>query len=136
ARKYTSEIKLGKQITAFTSVAIILSLMGVFGLVLFETQHKKKEIAIRRVLGASIVDVLLMICKKYSIIVMICFIVAAPVSWMIINRYLSNFAYHTTISWWVFGAAFIIVLAITDFIVVIRSLSTVYSNPVDSVKSE
>lgn len=136
ARKYTSEIKLGKQITAFTSVAIILSLMGVFGLVLFETQHKKKEIAIRRVLGASIVDVLLMICKKYSIIVLICFIVAAPVSWMIINRYLSNFAYHTTISWWVFGAAFIIVLAITDFIVVIRSLSTVYSNPVDSVKSE
>lgn len=136
ARQYQSEERLSRQISLFTFVAIVLSLMGVFGLVFFETQHRKKEIALRRVLGASVESILLMFCKKYSLIVLICFVIAAPLSWIFIHRYFSNFAYHTTISWWVFALALFIVLAITVVIVVVRSISAANSNPVDSIKTE
>ena len=136
ARQYQSEERLSRQISLFTFVAIILSLMGVFGLVFFETQHRKKEIALRRVLGASVESILLMFCKKYSLIVLICFVIAAPLSWIFIHRYFSNFAYHTMISWWVFALALFIVLAITVVIVVVRSISAANSNPVDSIKTE
>lgn len=136
ARQYQSEERLSRQISLFTFVAIVLSLMGVFGLVFFETQHRKKEIALRRVLGASVESILLMFCKKYSLIVLICFVIAAPLSWIFIHRYFSNFAYHMTISWWVFALALFIVLAITVAIVVVRSISAANSNPVDSIKTE
>ena len=136
ARQYQSEERLSRQISLFTFVAIVLSLMGVFGLVFFETQHRKKEIALRRVLGASVESILLMFCKKYSLIVLICFVIAAPLSWIFIHRYFSNFAYHTMISWWVFALALFIVLAITVVIVVVRSISAANSNPVDSIKTE
>lgn len=136
ARKYQIEAKLSQQITAFTLIAIILSLMGVFGLVFFETQHRKREIALRRVLGASVEDILTMFCRKYSLIVLICFVIASPLCWFVIDRYFSTFAYHTTISWWVFAVALVIVLAVTISIVVVRSISTAGSNPVDSIKTE
>ena len=136
SRMYKAEDKLSKQITAFTLVAIILSLMGVFGLVLFETQHRKKEIAIRRVLGAGMGDVLRMFCWKYSLIVIVCFVIAAPVSWIIIDNYLSNFAYRTSLDWWVFAVALAVVLAVTIAVVVTRSYKAASSNPVDSIKSE
>ena len=136
SRMYKAEDKLSKQITAFTLVAIILSLMGVFGLVLFETQHRKKEIAIRRVLGAGMGDVLRMFCWKYSLIVIVCFVIAAPVSWIIIDNYLSNFAYRTSLDWWVFAVALAVVLAVTIAVVVTRSYKAASSNPVESIKSE
>ena len=136
SRMYKAEDKLSKQITAFTLVAIILSLMGVFGLVLFETQHRKKEIAIRRVLGADMGDVLRMFCWKYSLIVIVCFVIAAPVSWIIIDNYLSNFAYRTSLDWWVFAVALAVVLAVTIAVVVTRSYKAASSNPVESIKSE
>ena len=136
ARKYKAEDKLSKQVTAFTLVAIILSLMGVFGLVLFETQHRRKEIAIRRVMGAEVNDVLQMFSRKYSVIVLICFVIAAPVSYLIIDHYFSTFAYHTPLSWWVFALALLIVLIVTLVIVVVRSFSAATSNPVESIKAE
>ena len=136
ARKYKAEDKLSKQVTAFTLVAIILSLMGVFGLVLFETQHRRKEIAIRRAIGAEVNDVLGMFCKKYSVIVLLCFVIAAPVSYLIVDSYFSNFAYRTAISWWVFALALLIVLIVTLAIVVVRSFSAATRNPVESIKAE
>ena len=136
ARKYKLEDKLSKQVTAFTLVAIILALMGVFGLVLFETQHRRKEIAIRRVMGAEVNDVLRMFSRKYSVIVLICFVIAAPVSYLIIDRYFSTFAYHTAISWWVFALALVIVLVVTLAIVVVRSMSAATRNPVEAIKAE
>ena len=136
ALKYSHEQTLSQLITIFTLVVIIISLMGVFGLVLFETQHRRREIAIRRVLGAGVEDILTMLCRKYAIIVAICFVVAVPVSYLVIDFYFSTFAYHTELSWWVFALAFVIVLAVTLAIVIARSISTATSNPVDSIKTE
>ena len=136
AKQYEFEAKLSTMITIFTFIAIVISLMGVFGLVLFETQHRKKEIAIRRVLGAEIDDILKMFCLKYSVIVVVCFVIASPVCWLFINRYFSTFAYHMDISWWVFALAFVIVLIITNLVVAVRCLQTASSNPVESIKTE
>lgn len=136
ANKYKTEDRLSKQITAFTVVAIVLALMGVFGLVLFETQHRRKEIAIRRVLGAEVNDILKMLCRKYAAIVLVCYAIATPVSWLVIDRYLSTFAYHTAITWWVFAVALIIVLIVTVSIVIVRCWSAATSNPVEAIKTE
>ncbi|MCQ2239810.1 MAG: FtsX-like permease family protein, partial [Bacteroidaceae bacterium] len=136
ARKYKTEDKLSKQVTAFTLVAIILALMGVFGLVLFETQHRRKEIAVRRVLGAEVNDVLKMLCRKYALIVGICFVIAAPFSYVITDRYFSSFAYHMSIQPWVFALALFAVLVVTLSIVIVRSWSAATCNPVESIKSE
>ena len=136
ARKYKAEDKLSKQVTALTLVAIILALMGVLGLVLFETQHRMKEIAVRRVLGAEVKDILSMLSKKYAFIVLICFVIAAPVSYLITERYFSNFAYHMSIQPWVFVAALIGVLVVTVALVTTRSFSAATRNPVESIKAE
>ena len=136
ARKYNLEEKLSKQVTAFTLIAIILALMGVFGLVFFETQHRMKEIAVRRVLGAEVKDILSMLSMKYATIVMICFVIAAPVSYLVTERYFSNFAYHMSIQPWVFVAALMVVLVVTVALVASRSFSAATKNPVESIKSE
>ncbi|MDO4461650.1 MAG: hypothetical protein Q4C30_04010 [Bacteroidia bacterium] len=136
ASKYDSEKKLSLQISLFTIIAIIISLMGVFGLVLFETQHRKREIAVRRVLGAEVADILTMLCRKYAKIVLVCFIVASPICYIVIDSYLSTFAYRTPIYWWVFIAALAAVMLITMLIVVARSWNTASSNPAEAVKTE
>lgn len=136
AHKYNVENKLSKQVTGFTLIAIILALMGVFGLVFFETQHRMREIAVRRVLGAEVKDILSMLSRKYATIVMICFVIAAPVSWLIVDRYFSGFAYHMSIQMWVFVAALLVVLVVTVALVVLRSFSAATKNPVESIKAE
>ena len=134
--QYRQERRLSTLISIFTLVAIIISLMGVFGLVLFDTQHRSREIAVRRVMGGSVGDILKMFNAKYIRIVLASFVIAAPLSWWVINRYFAGFAYHTPVHWWVFALSLVIVLAITMLIVTLRSLDAATSNPVDSLKNE
>ena len=134
--QYRQESRLSTLISIFTLVAIIISLMGVFGLVLFDTQHRSREIAVRRVMGGSVGDILKMFNAKYIRIVLASFVIAAPLSWWVIRRYFAGFAYHTPIHWWVFALSLLIVLAITMLIVTLRSWDAATSNPVDSLKND
>ena len=134
--QYRQESRLSTLISIFTLVAIIISLMGVFGLVLFDTQHRSREIAVRRVMGGSVGDILKMFNAKYIRIVLASFVIAAPLSWWVISRYFSGFAYHTPIHWWVFALSLLIVMAVTMLIVTLRSLDAATSNPVDSIKND
>ena len=134
--QYRQESRLSTLISIFTLVAIIISLMGVFGLVLFDTQHRSREIAVRRVMGGSVGDILKMFNAKYIRIVLASFVIAAPLSWWVISRYFAGFAYHTPIHWWVFALSLLIVLAITMLIVTLRSWDAATSNPVDSLKND
>lgn len=134
--QYRQESRLATLISIFTLVAIIISLMGVFGLVLFDTQHRSREIAVRRVMGGSVGDILKMFNAKYIRIVLASFVIAAPLSWWVISRYFAGFAYHTPIHWWVFALSLVIVLAITMLIVTLRSWDAATSNPVDSLKND
>lgn len=134
--QYRQESRMSSIISLFTAIAIIISLMGVFGLVLFDTQHRSREIAVRRVNGASIEDILKMFNAKYIAIVLISFVISIPICWKGVSLYFNGFAYHTTIHWWVFALALALILLITVVIVTLRSLNAATSNPVEQIKSE
>ncbi|MBQ3212916.1 MAG: FtsX-like permease family protein [Alistipes sp.] len=121
---------------AFALVAIVISLMGVFGIVLFETQHRRREIAIRKVFGSTTSELLWLLNSRYAKIVCACFVVAAPVAWWVTSRWLEQFASRIPIYWWVFAVAFILVMGITIGLVTLRSWHAANENPADVVKSE
>ncbi|MBR2064131.1 MAG: FtsX-like permease family protein, partial [Bacteroidales bacterium] len=133
---YRKEESLSQLISLFTLVAIIISLMGVFGLVMFETQYRRREIALRRVNGATVRDILEMFSSRFVKIVLVCFAVAAPISWVIVDRYLATFAHRCPMYWWVFALALIAVLAITIGVVVVRSWKAATADPANALKTE
>ena len=133
---YQKEQQLTTTISLFTMLAIIISLMGVLGLVIFETQYRRKEIGIRRVNGATVREILVMFNRKFMIIVGICFIIAAPISYFITDYYFSTFAYRAPIAVWVFVVALLAVLFITALVVTLASLRTATSNPVEALRTE
>ncbi len=133
---YHKEVNLRSLVTLFSMLAIILSLTGIFGLVVFETQYRRKEIGIRKVHGATVSELLAMFNKTYIRIVGICFLIAAPVAYYGVRKWLENFAYKTPVYWWVFALAFLIVSAITLATVSIQNWQAARVNPVDSIKTE
>lgn len=133
---YKKEQSLSQLIGIFTLIAIIISLMGVFGLVMFETQYRRKEIALRRVNGASVNEILAMFCSRFVKIVLVCFVLATPLSWLIVNRYLSTFVHRCPMYWWVFVLALLAVLFVTILVVVLRSWHAATAHPAESLKAE
>lgn len=133
---YEKEQQLTTTISLFTLLAIIISLMGVLGLVIFETQYRRKEIGIRRVNGATVREILLMFNRKFMIIVAICFLIAAPISYLITDYYYSTFAYRASIAVWVFVVALLAVLFVTTLVVTLATFRTASANPVESLRTE
>ena len=133
---YQKEQTVGKLISLFGIMAILISIVGVFGLVLFETQYRRKEIGIRKINGATTGQILLMFNKTYIRIVSVCFIISIPIAWMGTQQWLENFAYKTPLHLWVFIVAFLIILSVTIGTVTFRNWQAANENPVNSVKSE
>lgn len=133
---YQKEQTLGKLISLFGIMAILISIVGVFGLVLFETQYRRKEIGIRKINGATTGQILLMFNKTYIRIVSVCFIISIPIAWMGTQQWLENFAYKTPLHLWVFIVAFLIILSVTIGTVTFPNWQAANENPVNSVKSE
>lgn len=133
---YQKEEHLRSLVMGFSLLAILISLVGVFGLVVFETQYRRKEIGIRKVHGATVGEILLMFNKAYLKIVAICFVIAAPIAWYGVNKWLESFAYQVPMYGWVFVLAFLLVLAITLLTVTFQNWKAANANPVDSLKSE
>lgn len=119
----------------FAVLAIVIALMGVFGIVLFETQHRRSEIAVRKVYGATTRQIVEMLNLRYVWIVGGCFVVAAPVAWYITSRWLESFANRIAQPWWLYIAALFVVLAVTVGLVTLRSWKAATENPADVVKS-
>lgn len=116
-------------ISLFSILAVIISLMGVFRLVMFETQYRMKEIAIRRVLGASVSQILHMFNVKFLKIALMCFVLSVPISHLLISYWLKSYTYKVPIYWWFFAIAFAIVLIIIILTVTIRSYSAATNDP-------
>lgn len=133
---YEKEQNQATLISLFALMAIAISLVGVFGLVVFETQYRRREIGLRRINGATVGLILMMFNRKFIWIVGICFVLAVPVAWYAVDQWLSGFAYRTSIHWWVFGVALLIVLVITMLTVTIQSWRAATENPVESIKAE
>lgn len=134
--EYDNERKLTAIVGLFALLAVVIALMGVFGLVLFETQHRRREIAVRRVMGASRGEILAMFNRRYVMLVAVCFVLVVPVSIWAVRHWLAGFAYAVPLYWWVFALALAGVLAVTALTVTVRSWRAVNENPAESVKSE
>ena len=123
-------------LSMFSFASIIISLMGVFGIVIFETQYRRKEIAIRRVFGATTSGLLWMFNSRYVQIVGACFLLSVPVAYYIIHEWQKSFVYKAPIGWWVYVAALVVILLLTLLLVTYRSWRAANENPADVVKSE
>jgi putative ABC transport system permease protein len=135
-RLYEKEIALSALITLFSLIAIFISVVGVFGLVVFDSECRRKEIGIRKILGASTMEIIVMFNKMYFRLLVPCFIIAAPLSWYAINNWLNNFAYKTPMYWWVYLISFAVVGAIICATVTFQNWRVANDNPVKSIKSE
>lgn len=133
---YNSTKKATVTIGLFALLAVVIALMGVFGIVMFETQHRRSEIAIRKVYGAERGQLVGMLNNSYVKMVLVCFAIAAPVAWWIVQRWLEQFANRIQIPWWAFAASLVAVLAVTVGLVTLRSWKAAGENPAQVVKKE
>ena len=120
----------------FAILAIVIALMGVFGIVMFETQYRRSEIAVRKVYGGTTMQMVSMLNSRYVGIVLICFIIAAPVSWMFSSRWLEQFANRIATPYWIYIVALVLVLAITVALVTVRSWKAANTDPAEALKTE
>ncbi|MCD7977651.1 MAG: FtsX-like permease family protein, partial [Tannerellaceae bacterium] len=135
-RLYEKETKMTTLITLFSLLAIFISIVGVFGLVIFESQYKMKEIGLRKVMGSSTREILIMFNKVYLRILIICFILAAPIGYLAVRNWQQNFAFRVPLYWWVFVLAFLLIAVITVITVTFQNWRAANSNPVESIKVE
>ena len=135
-QEYAKERRLATVVGLFTVLAVVIALMGVFGIVLFETQYRRREVAVRKVMGATTGEVLRLFNRRYLWMVIICFVIALPASLWIIHRWMASFAYRAPFTVWIPLAALAAVLLVTAATVTFCSWRTANENPADCVKSE
>jgi len=134
--QYSNYENFGTIIQSFTGIAILISCLGVYGLVLFTVQRKVKEIGVRKVLGANVRSILLLIYRDFALLIAIGFCVAVPLSYYFMNQWLSNFIYHTEITSLTFVISLVSVLAIVTLTVSYQAIRAALANPVKSLRSE
>ncbi|WP_431217278.1 ABC transporter permease [Puia sp. P3] len=133
-RNYESEERLSTMIRYFTVMAILISCLGLFGLASFSAEQRIREIGIRKVLGASVSGIVLLLSKDFLKLVGVAMLIACPVAWLVMHKWLQDFAYRTEISWMVFFITILSTLAITLFTVSWQAVRAGLANPVESLK--
>ena len=135
-QNYARERQQSRMLLFFTVLAIVIALMGVFGLVALSAEQRTKEIGIRKVNGAHSDRIVRMFCREYLVWVGIAFVVACPLGYVLMSRWLSEFAYQTPISWWLFLLAGVLIAAITLLTVIGQTWHKASQNPVESLRYE
>ena len=133
---YVGEEKLASLLWIFTIMAIVVGCMGLFGLAAFSAEQRTKEIGIRKVLGASMLDIMGLLSKTFVVLIIIASLVAFPIAWWAMNKWLEDFPYRVNISWWVFGIAAVAALIIALITVSFQSIKAATANPVKSLRTE
>ncbi len=136
AQNFSNEENFGRTINYFAFLAILISCFGLFGLTIHTIHLKTKEIGVRKVLGASVANIVALLSKDFIRLVLIAMVIAAPLAWYFMNDWLQSFAYRVQISWWVFAIAGIIALAIAFLTMSFQSIRAALANPVKSLRSE
>lgn len=135
-QSYEGEKRLMQVISLMGGIAIVLALVGVYGLVIFNAQYKRKEIGVRKVNGATESQIMLLLNRNFFRLLLLSFSVACPVAWYIMSRWLEGFSYKTPLHWWIFLLAGVITLLIALFTVSWQSWKAATENPVKALKSE
>jgi putative ABC transport system permease protein len=134
--KYQAETRLKNITVAFALLAIVISILGILGMAIFSIDRRTKEIGIRRVAGAKSSEILILLNKEFIIWVVVAFIIATPVAWYTMNRWLQNFVYKTELSWWIFLLAGTIAFGIALLTVSWQSWRAATRNPVEALRYE
>jgi putative ABC transport system permease protein len=135
-KKFTTINLTSKLASLFATLTIIITGLGLFGLAAFTAEQRTKEIGIRKVMGASVPSLVRLISKDFSVLVMISFVISAPLAWWLLGKYLERYTIRTEIEWWVFPLTGIIALTFALLIVSTQALRAAQSNPVNSLRSE
>lgn len=135
-KNYVAENRLSTIVGYFTFIAILISCLGLFGLSSFNVEQRTKEIGIRKVLGASVGNVALLVSRDFFKLVLIAIVIASPLAWYVMTKWLENFAYQTQIGWPVFLVTTLLTLLITGLTVSFQSIKAALMNPVKSLRSE
>jgi putative ABC transport system permease protein len=131
-----AEQNIGRILGIFAGLTIFVACLGLFGLATFTAEQRTKEIGIRKVLGADTRTIVTLLSKDFLRLVGLAFLIAAPAAWLVMNRWLQDFAYRITIGWWVFALAAGLTLVITLLTISLRALRAALANPVDSLRAE
>ena len=133
---YSNEFRFVKLVYLFSLFCIIIMLVGVFCLTMLETQYRRKEIAIRKVAGATSGSIIGMLCKSYCGLILICFVIATPIAYVISDQWLDTFVEHQPINWWPFPLSLLVVGGLTLGTILLQCWRTAHENPVNSIKDE
>jgi ABC-type antimicrobial peptide transport system permease subunit len=136
ALKFNDEERVGKLATCFAGLAIFISCLGLFGMATFTAEQRVKEIGVRKVLGATIFSLWQLLSKDFVALVFISLLIASPVAYYFMHKWLMNYEYRTEINWWVFAAAAVGAVTLTILTVSYQSIKAAMANPVKSLKSE
>ena len=133
---YKTEQRTGAVFTTFSSLAILLACLGLFGLTAYAVVQRTKEIGIRKVLGANISSIISLLSKDFLLLVIVALLIAAPVSWIAASKWLEDFSYRIDVKWWVFAVAGISTFAIALLTISIQAIKAALANPVKSLRTE
>lgn len=133
---YTAEDRLSKIFNAFALFTLFIAGIGLFGLATFTAEQRIKEIGIRKVLGASVQSIVTLLSKEFLKLVLLAIVIASPLAWWTMHKWLQDFAYHISIKWWMFALAGFITLMITLITISVQSVKAAVANPVKSLRSE
>jgi putative ABC transport system permease protein len=136
AKGYTQEQNISTLLTWATGLAVLISCLGLLGLVMYITTQRTKEIGVRKVLGATISQLVTLLSKDFVRLVLIAFVIATPLAWFGINQWLQNFAYRTAISWWIFAAAGLLMIVVAFITLSFQTIKAAIANPVKSLRTE
>ncbi|KAA9035511.1 FtsX-like permease family protein [Ginsengibacter hankyongi] len=135
-KNYDAENRLAAIVGDFTIIAILISCLGLFGLATFSAEQRIKEIGVRKVLGASVTGIVTLLSKDFLKLVGIAIIIASPLAWFLMNKWLQSFAYRTPISWWVFVITAFIAMFIALVTISFQAIKAAVANPVKSLRTE
>ncbi len=135
-RKFEAEERIGNLASVFTSLAIFISCLGLFGLASFVAEQRTKEIGVRKVLGARVIMLWSLLSKDFFKLVVISFFISMPIGYLLMNKWLQSYPHHTELSWWIFALAGAGTLVVTLLTVSYQSLKAATMNPVRSLRSE
>src|SRR6202012_4437761 len=136
AKKFDNEVRIGKLSSTFAALAIFISCLGLFGMASFTAEQRVKEIGVRKVLGASVFNLWQLLSKDFVGLVMISLLIASPVAYYFMQKWLENYTYRSTMGWWIFAITAAGALAITVLTVSYQSIKAAMANPVKSLRSE
>ena len=136
ARQYLQEQRWQQVISIATILSFIICCLGLFGLAHFSTNQRIKEIGIRKVLGASVSQIVALLSGDFLKLVLISFLIAAPISWMVMNKWLQDYAYRINIQWWIFVLAGGLAVTIALITISFQAIKAAIANPVESLRTE